>query len=76
MRIGAVTTAGQMFARLGRVREQMSCLVVEGKVHAAGQLCEDMLVSAQGAKRHELLCLLGGKKHCGVVLLPLFVVLC
>ncbi len=59
MRIGAVTTAGNMFEKLGRVREQMSCLVVAGKPHAAGQLCEDLLVHAEGNKRWELLCLLG-----------------
>jgi hypothetical protein len=61
MRIGAVSTAAGMFERLGRVREHMSCLVVAGKPHAAGQLCEDLLASAETARhqRWELLCLLG-----------------
>lgn len=61
MRIGAVSTAAGMFERLGRVREHMSCLVVAGKPHAAGQLCEDLLASGETARhqRWELLCLLG-----------------
>ncbi len=59
MRIGAVSTAAVMFRQLGRTRDEMSCLVVEGKPHAAAQLCLDMLVSAVGPQRWELLCLLG-----------------
>jgi hypothetical protein len=42
LRIGAAATAADMFRRLGRTREEMSCLVVQGKVR--GVLRCDSLV--------------------------------
>ena len=59
LRVGAVSSAAELFERLGRTKDRIQCLVASGRSQAAGQLVRDLLVEAEGGERWELLCLQG-----------------
>ena len=60
-RVGALSSAGELFALLGRPRDQIGCLVASGRPQEAGQLARDLLAQArpESGERWELLCLQG-----------------